>query len=299
MKNTRLSALVLSTGIALSSLALAPTAAQAAPPPPTPEPYAEFDYFTYVDARQVGGEESTPVRVLFRYDLDLPTGSGPSGSSQDGTFDSYEPLSRFILEVGNECVSMSGEGTAVTVSNDAGTTSVEDSFTFRAEAPATNGEKLLGLQVQSALFNIIDAQKIMFDGTSLPTGPEPLQGKNQQAVIELARPDGSRVTLPSTLTKVLSMTRFDPAAAIGGIEEAVALHVQDRNLNTTLLATLDRARGYVTDASLANDAKAEQTLTTFTNQVHAAQRAQKITQEGADALLSSASVVGDYLPSCL
>ena len=298
MKNARLSALALSTGIALSSLVLAPTAAQAASPP-TPEPYAEFDYFTYVDTRQVGGEESTPVRVIFRYDLDLPPGSGPFGSSEDGTVGSYAPLSRFILEVGNECLSMSGEGTSVTVSNNAGTTAVEDSFNFRTQAPATNGEQLLGLPVQSAVFNISDPQKTMFDGTSLPTGPEPFQGKNQRAVIELTRPDGSRVTLPSTLNQVLSMARFDPAGAIEGIKEAVALHVQDPNLNTTLLATLDTARGYVADSSLSDDAKAEQTLTTFANQVNAAQRAQKITQEGADALLSTASVVGDYLPSCL
>lgn len=294
----RLSALALSTGIALSSLIPMPAAAQAAPPS-TPEPYAEFDYFTYLDARQAGGEESTPVRVLFRYDLDLAPGSGPLGPTQDGTFGSYAPLSRFILEVGNECISMSGEGAAATVFNDAGTTAVEDSFTFRAEAPATNGEQLLGLRLHSALFNIIDTQKTMFDGTSLPTGPEPFQGKNQQASIELARPDGSRLTLPSTLNQVLSMTRFDPAGAIGGIEEAVALHVKDPSLNTTLIATLNTARGYVTDTSLANDAQAEQTLTTFANQVRAAQEAKKITQEAADALLSTANVVGDYLPSCL
>jgi len=297
MKNTRLSALVLSTGLTFSSLAVAPAAAQAAAP--APEPYAEFDYFTYVDARQVGGEESTPVRVLFRYDLDLTPGSGPSGSSQGGASNSYAPLSRFILEVGNECVSISGAGTSVTVSNNTGTAVVEDSFTFRAEAPATNGENLLGLPLHSALFNLMDKQRTMFDGTSLPTGPEPLQGKNQQANIELVRPDGSRVTLPSPLDQVISVARFDPAGAIGGIEEVVALHVQDRNLNTTLLATLATARGYVTDASLANDAKAEQTLATFIDQVEAAQRAKTITQEGADALLSSASVVGDYLPSCL
>jgi hypothetical protein len=41
------------------------------------------------------------LRAVYDYDLDLPSGSGPSGTSHDGTSDSFALLARLIIEPGN------------------------------------------------------------------------------------------------------------------------------------------------------------------------------------------------------
>lgn len=69
---------------------------------------------------------------------------------------SYGPLDRVIVEFGGQCATTSVPGTGISVFNDAGTSFVEDSYTVRADVPATAGKTLFDLDLRNIDFNLID-----------------------------------------------------------------------------------------------------------------------------------------------
>ena len=242
--------------LALSTLSLGFGApAQGAPS------VVEFQYTTTIDATPAGGAPDAPVRITYRFDTGLAPGGEPSE-----TFAAYGPLNRVIVQIGDQCVALSGAGTEITVFNDAGNTP-EDSYDVRADAPATTGKSLFGLEFRFFRFLLVDPGATMFADTSLPSTPAFAAGAGFQQ-IQFNLMDGRRrVNLAATDVAPGELRSFDPLAAIASIRA----QVQATNLNhghkTALQNPLEKAAGYLSDGKKADAGKAIKELQKFTSHV--------------------------------
>lgn len=130
--------------------------------------------------------------VTFQFSPDLAPGSGPFGSSSDGTFESCGPVEKMIIEVGRQCLATGGDGTGITVFNSAD----EDSFDVRADIPAVVGKQLFGLNLRFFRFLLLDPAATMFDSTALPASPQFAEASDfQQNSIDLIDANGVRTRL--------------------------------------------------------------------------------------------------------
>jgi hypothetical protein len=226
-----------------------------------------FVYESSIDTTPVGGGPGTPLRIFYTFDTSLAPGSGSFGTSE--TLASYGPLDRMIVMVGDQCVALSGAGTEITVFNNAGTTSVEDSYDVRAFGPATAGKTLFGLNLRFARFLLVDSEATMFTDTSLPTTPTfGGAAEFQQATVDLVDQTGFPVRLRVDDFSPFFLSVYDPVAQIETFK-SVALGL-DKGLSTALLVPLEKAIGYLSDASTSNDRKAIQELQTFIAKANAA-----------------------------
>jgi hypothetical protein len=282
----RINRLVLSSGLVLTTL---PAAALAGPS-------VNFEYTTAVDATPAGGNAVTPLRVIYNYDTNLPSGSGPFGTADDGTFDSYAPLSSMVIELGNQCVFVKGAGTSGSVFNNAGPN--EDSIDFRAEPPATTNKKLLNHNFVSFRFLLVDPDGTMFSDTSLPTSPDFADDADfQQTDFELTnRTTGRRVRMNAT-DAPFTFGVYDPAGAILGIKEDVQSLNVNNALKNSLLKLLNDARGFLGDQNRANDSKGKTKLKDFIAAVKK-ERGRKLSRAVADSLVAAAQSIINDMPAC-
>ncbi|MFJ4284096.1 hypothetical protein ACIPY0_00455 [Paenarthrobacter nicotinovorans] len=153
-----------------------------------------FQFKTKVDASQLGGDTATPLRVTYQFAPPLLPGTGPFGSSGDGTYESYGPFKEFILELGQECVAVRGDGTGITVFNNSGG-GTEDAYDVRGDVPATTGTTLMGLNFRFMRFLLLDSDGTMFDSVSLPVQQFSTAAAFQQTTIELRNLGGQRFRL--------------------------------------------------------------------------------------------------------
>lgn len=279
---------------ALSLVGIIAPAGAAAPPPVT-----SFQFTTTVDATSVGGDAAAPLRILYQFNPDLAPGSGPFGSSGNGTFESYGPLEKVIVEVGDQCVSFSGGGTGISVFNDAGTTFVEDSYDVRAFGSATVGKQLFGLDFTFTRFLLGDSDRTMFTSTALPTSPAfAAEADFQQTQIDLVDPVTGEESSLHAGDAPFALSTFDPPADILDILDDVrALQVRG-SLIKQLAAPLEDARtllaGTLTQKNLD---KGVQKLQQFITLVSANRKA--LGDATADSLKSSAIQTIESLPACV
>lgn len=152
-----------------------------------------FQFRTTVDASERGGDTATPLKVTYQFDPSLLPGTGPFGSSEDGTYESYGPMKDFILELGTECVAVRGDGTGITVFNNGGGT--EGAYDVRADVPATTGTTVMGLNFRFMRFLLADSYGTMFDSVALPVQQFANASDFQQTTIELRASGGQRFRL--------------------------------------------------------------------------------------------------------
>lgn len=289
-KSIAASIFAITTALSLAGI-IAPAGAAAAPP------VTSFQFTTTVDATTVGGDAAAPLRILYQYNPDLAAGSGPIGAGE--TFASYGPLEKVIVEVGDQCVSFSGDGTGITVFNNAGTTFVEDSYDVRADVPATVGKQLFGLDFTFTRFLLVDSAATMFTSTALPTSPAFADEADfQQTVIELADPVTGEGSSLHAGDAPYALTTFDPPAQIGAILDDVrALQVRG-SLIQQLAAPLEDARAQLAGTlTQKNLNKGVQQLQRFINLVNANRRT--LGGATADSLVAFARETIDSLPACV
>ena len=286
---TKVSASVFAILTALSLAGIsAPTAAGAAPEVIT------FQFRTAVDATSVGGDADAQLRVIYQFNPDLaPTQS-------EATFASYGPLEKLIVEIGGQCASFSGGGTEISVFDNAGTSTVEDSYDVRANLPATEGKQLFGHDFIFTRFLLGDSDATMFTSTALPTSPGFAdEAEFQQTVIVLADPANpdSEKSLQAVDTSPFFLGTFDPPRKIGSILDQVrTLQVRD-SLIKQLAAPLEDARALLTGTfTQRNLDKGEQKLQQFINLVNANRRT--LGDATANSLVSAARGTIESLPAC-
>jgi hypothetical protein len=118
-----------------------------------------------IDTTPLGGQLEVPITVTYSFAPDLSAGSGPSGIS--ATHAGYGPID-MTIDIGGDTLSVSGQGTGITVFNDAGTTFVEDSYDVRVDFPIIGGQQLLGQELVLFRFLLVDSNRDMFTTTELP-----------------------------------------------------------------------------------------------------------------------------------
>lgn len=239
--------------LALSVLCLGVSApAQAADPA-----ILEWQYTTTIDATRLGGAADAPVRITYRFDSAL------AAQQASETFASYGPLIRVIVEIGDQCVALSGPGTEILVLNDAGNEPVQDAYDVRADIPATTGTSMFGLPFQFFRFLVYDPEATMFTDTSLPLTTGFAGAADLQQITFDFLQNRRRVSLSSTDTPPGTLSVFDPAAIIGPLKDQVNATNLNTGVKEALVAPLDKAVAYLTDAKTSNDAMAIKELEKF------------------------------------
>lgn len=223
----------------------------------------EFQYTTRIDATPLGGAANTRVNITYRFDRALAPGQ------QSDTLAAYGPLDRVIVQIGDQCVALSGPGTEINVLNNAGNEPVQDSYDVRADIPATTGTSMFGLDFQFFRFLLYDTEAAMFTDTSLPLTP----GFADAAVFEQIQFDFLRnrrvVSLASTDSAPGALRVFDPVTDIGFIKDQVNVTNVSTGVKTALLAPLDKAIDYLSDDKTSNDAMAAKEIQKFRALVNA------------------------------
>lgn len=251
-----------------------------------------FQFTTFIDATSVGGNQATPLHITYQFSPDLAPGSGPFGESGDGTYSSYGPLQKVIIEVGDQCVATSGDGTGITVFN-AGTTFVEDSYDVRAEGAATAGKTLYGMNIDLARFLLVDNEGTMFSSTALPTSQDFFfEADFQQTDFYLI--DSNRRTHHLFGGGPFQFGTYDPALRLEGIQVGVGALTLNAGVKASLQNKLSKAGGYI---SSNNNTKAEQELRAFIAQVSALS-GKEIPVPFATRLIGKAEGLIDQLPAC-
>lgn len=291
MKNAALVRLLLPLPLAAALLAVPAVPAWA-------EPSYTFEFKTTVDTSSVGGSTTAPLRITYMYDLDLPPGSGPFGSSEDGTYDSYAPFPRMTVEVGTECVALSGNGTSTTVFNNAGPNANEDSFDVRAEDDAVVGKQFFGLNLRFVRFFLADNEGTMFSDTSLPNSPLFADASDfQQTTIELIDPSNNRLTRLDPGDAPYFLDIFNPVPDISALRATVEETTIHAPLKKELLGYLDAATSFVSDSNITNYDKATNKLKDFIKLVKK-ERGKKIPTNTADEWATTAQTIIDSFPKC-
>lgn len=269
--------------------------ARAAVPPAPAATVTSFVFKTTVDASSVGGSSTTPLRITVQFSPDLAPGSGPFGSSGDGTFESYGPLNHYIIEVAGQCAGMSGAGTGATVFNNAGPN--EDSFDARADGQALAGKTLFGRTIRLTRFLLVDSSGTMFDSTALPTSAAFADASDfQQTLVELVNADGSRTRLQAT-DAPYQLFDFDPQADIAAIIDDVNAAPVTTALKSKLNEPLQRAGALVGGLLIQkNLVKARGELEDFIKLVRTNRN--KIGNPAAADLMANAGAIIAELPAC-
>jgi len=257
-----------------------------------------FQFTTVFDATAVGGSQVTPLHITYQFDPALAPGTGPIGDPGDGTSASYGPLQKMIVEAGDQCIAVSGNGTGITVFNSAGTSFPEDAYEVRADRPAVTGKTLYGLNLTGIRFLLIDNDATMFSSTDLPTATVFAGDADlQQTQIRLTTPDGSRENLFAPEDAPFQLTTYDPAGALAAIQSDLTGLQLNAGVRTSLENRLTKASGYISGTSSKSNTKAEQELRAFILQVEAL-RGKEIPAIDADNLINGATSLIDQLPAC-
>jgi hypothetical protein len=259
-----------------------------------------FQFRTLLDASPVGGSAVTPLRIIYQYDPGLSPGSGPFGSSGDGTYESYGPLNKMIVELGDQCVAVSGNGTSTTVFNNAGGT--EDSFDIRADGAAVDGKTLYKRSIRFMGFLLVDGGGTMLNSTALPTSPVFVEESDfQQTSVEVVDSSGVRTSLEASAPYFL--TSYDPVGYIGAVIDQINDEIPTggqvtTDLKTKLIAPLQRASKLLADGLLVkkNNANARGSLDDFIKLVHSNRN--RLGASNADSLTSNAQAIIAVLPAC-
>jgi hypothetical protein len=83
---------------------------------------------------------------------------------------SYGPID-LRIELGGEAARGSGDGSGITVFDNAGAAITEDSYDVRGDVRSFGTQRLLGREIQLARVLLVDADRTMFDSTVLPLDP--------------------------------------------------------------------------------------------------------------------------------
>jgi hypothetical protein len=222
----------------------------------------EFQYTTKIDATPVGGAADTSVHITYRFNTGLAPGE------ESDTFASYGPLDRVIVQIGDQCVALSGPGTEISVFNNAGNTP-EDAYDVRAGVPATTGTSMFGLEFEFFRFLLHDPEATMFTDTSLPSTTGFADAADfEQINFDFLR-DRRQVSLVSTDSVPGALRIFDPVTDIGFIKDQVQATNVNTGVKAALVAPLDKAIGYLSDDKLSNDAMAAKEIQKFRDLVNA------------------------------
>ncbi|MFJ4264597.1 hypothetical protein ACIPYU_19325 [Paenarthrobacter nicotinovorans] len=254
-----------------------------------------YQFRTTVDASQLGGATVTPMKVTYQFDPSLPPGSGPFGSSEDGTYESYGPVKEFILELGQECVAVRGDGTGITVFNNASGT--EDSYDVRADVPATTGTTLMGLNLRFLRFLLADTDGTMFDSVALPVQQFADASDFQQTTIELRASTGQRFRLNAGDSPYALDQPSFPGYFSALIDEVNGATQLTPTLKAKLLEPLQRAKTLLDGTLVQKDVtKARGALEEFIKLVQTNRN--KIGQTSVGFWTSSAEEIGGRVPRC-
>ncbi|MBT2556084.1 hypothetical protein [Arthrobacter sp. ISL-5] len=271
---------------AASLLVLATLSAGFSAPAHAADDFAvSFQYKAVIDATPVGGNEATPLRLTYRIDRNLPPSNG------DGvTWSAYEPLAKLIVELGDECVALSGAGASIDVFNDAGEPA-SDYYGIVAVAPAVTGKKLAGRDIDVVQFVLADLDSTMFSDTALPTSADFAASADfSQNLILLDRDllfsEGA-----------FQFSAYDPAGALAAIQADLVGLQLNAGVNASLQNRLTKVAGYIDGMSSKGNAKAEQELRGFIAQVQGLSGT-GIPSGDAARLIAAATNLIDQLPAC-
>lgn len=256
-----------------------------------------LQFRTSLNASQVGGSTVTPFRIIYQYSPDLAPGSGPFGSSDDGTYDSYGPLNKMIVELGDQCLALSGDGTSTTVFNNSSGSGTEDSIDVRADGAAVAGKAFYGHNLQFLRFLLVDEGGTMFSSTALPTSPLFAdQSDYQQTEVDLLLTGDDSAFLVDS--GPYSLNTYDPVSLIGAIIDEINGSQVTADLKTKLKDPLQHASTLLVNGLLTqkNNVQARAALDDFIKLVHSNRN--KLGATTADSLTFDAQNVRAQLPAC-
>jgi hypothetical protein len=240
----------------------------------------------------VGGSAVTPVSVIAEYSSDLTQSQG------DDHFAEYGPLLKLIVELGDECAALSGDGTFARVLNDGGGDGLVDSFDLVAQEPAGTGKTLFGREIDFVQFLLGDNDGTMFSSTALPTSVDFAESADfSQSLIGLIDPVGGRTVLLFNESGSVRFSVYDPAGALAAIQANLAGFQMNAGVKVSLQNKLRKAGDYINGTSSNSNAKAEQELQAFIAQVQALS-GQAIATRDANRLISGATKLINQLPAC-
>lgn len=266
-----------------------------APPGTAATTLVSFQFTTYVDATAVGGSPTTPLRITYQFDPALAPGSGGFGAGDN--FASYGPLESMILEVGTECVAVRGDGTDITVFDDAGTTFVEDSYVVSAGGASLAGRTLFGGPLESFRILLADNERTMFSDTSLPTSNAFAEVADyQQTSVELTDPKKRSIYLDAG-DAPFQLSSIDLSGNIAELIGDVKALPTSSIVIEKLVAPLEKART-LTEGTLTQKSvkQAREALDEFRKLVRTNRNS--LGQPAADQLTSSSQAISDQIPAC-
>lgn len=250
------------------------------------DPLITFQYTTTIDTTDVGGAPDTPLTLTYRFDPNLPSGSG--GGSPEIGFSDYGPLDRVILRIGDQCLAQSATG-AISIYDGPNSLFVEDAYVAALNPAPSSGTKLFGLDLRLAQLVLVDFNGTMFNNTALPTTTNfAAAAQEQQTTILLFNPGTRRfVSLfaggaPGTLEAI------DPVARIADIQTRLLAENLNNGIQTALQNPLKKASEYLNDATTSNDGNAIKELQKFIDQVNALPQT-VITPNQAQGLIGAAN----------
>jgi hypothetical protein len=247
-----------------------------------------FQYTAVIDATAAGGSAVTPVRVTYEYSrFLLPI-------QDDGTFAEYTPLVKMIVELGDECISMSGPGTSIDVLNDAGEPA-GDYYAFLANEPAVTGKTLYGRGLEIIQVVLADSDATMFSSTALPTSADFAASADFSQTLFQLTDDRRGILLFAE--GAFQFSTYDPAGALAAIQADLAGLQLNAGVKASLQNRLTKASGYITGTSSKSIAKAEQELQAFIAQVQRLS-GKEIAAGDAALLITGATNLIDQLPAC-
>lgn len=279
---------------AVSLLVLATLSAGTSAPAHAAHNFAiSFQYTAVIDATAAGGSADTPLRVTYIFDQALVPTNG------DGVvYSAYEPIS-MIVELGDECVAVSGAGASIDVLNDAGEPA-SDSIGFAAHEPAVTGKTLYGRGLEIIQVVLVDNEATMFSSTALPTSADFAASADfSQTLIRLAG-DSRRIFLFDE--GAVQFSAYDPEGTLAAIQADLAGLQLNAGVEASLQDKLTRAAGYYHDwMSSKNNDKAEQEvreLRAFIAQVQALS-GNGIASGDAARLIAAATNLIEQRPACI
>lgn len=267
-----------------------------APPSTAATTLVSFQFTTYVDATAVGGSPTTPLRITYQFDPALAPGSGGFGAGDN--FASYGPLESMILEVGTECVAVRGDGTDITVFDDAGTTIVEDSYVVSAGEASLAGRTLFGGPLESFRILLADNERTMFSDTSLPTSNAFAEVADyQQTSVALRNPVNNRRIFLDAGDAPFQLSSIDLSGNIAELIGDVKALPTSSIVIEKLVAPLEKART-LTEGTLTQKSvkQAREALDEFRKLVRTNRNS--LGQPAADQLTSSSQAISDQIPAC-
>jgi hypothetical protein len=245
-----------------------------------------FQLSSTIDASAIGGAADETLRVTYTVDSNAPV------LDSGANFAQYE-VAQYRLELGDSCVLLTGGGVSTSVFNDAGTTFVEDSYDISAFEPATTGQTFAGYNLQGSQFVLVDPDRIMFSGTSLPLNTDfSAQADLEQSVLELRNPTtNKRVTLFAENSE-FSLTVFNPVASLRALVHQVGCG------HGSLANPLEKAIDLLSDKKTSNDAKAFSNIEKFITDVAKERSKGRLTKSQANQYTAAAQAVLDSIPAC-